>query len=233
MHGESESMTMRRVLAATAGVVVLTGVAVAAPAASSQGSARREGGPRKMKTGVSIPKGKEAATLAGGCFWCVEAIFEGLKGVETVTPGYAGGHVSSPTYKQVCGGDTGHAEAVRIIFDPTKVSYADLLRIFFTTHDPTTQDRQGADVGTQYRSAVFTHSQEQARIAKEVVAEIGKAKLYANPIVTEVTPFTSFYAAEEYHRDYFARNPEQAYCRAVIAPKVAKFRARYRDKLKK
>jgi len=226
-------MTVRTGLAAVAGALVLAGVTMGVSAVSGQGSTMRKGGQPKVKTGVSVPEGKAVATLAGGCFWCVEAIFTDLKGVETVTPGYAGGHVVNPTYKQVCEGDTGHAEAVQIIFDPVKVSYADLLRIFFTTHDPTTPNRQGADVGSQYRSSIFTHSDEQARIARKVMAEIAGEKLYARPIVTEVTAFTSFYPAEEYHRDYFARNPDQAYCRAVIAPKVARFRARHRDKLRK
>jgi peptide-methionine (S)-S-oxide reductase len=186
----------------------------------------------KVTTKVTVPPGREVATLAGGCFWCTEAIFKQLRGVDAVMPGYAGGHVANPTYKQVCDGSTGHAEAVQIVFDPKAISYLDILHVFFTTHDPTTLNRQGADMGTQYRSAVFTHSDAQAKDAKAVIAEVTREKLYPNKIVTEVTAFTSFYPAEEYHRDYFARNPEQGYCRAVVAPKVAKFREKYRAKLK-
>lgn len=185
-----------------------------------------------MTTKATAPKGREIATLASGCFWCVEAIFEELRGVEEVRSGYAGGSVVRPTYQQVCTGATGHAEAVRIVFDPRVISYADILRIFLASHDPTTLNRQGADIGTQYRSAIFTHSDAQAANAREILDEVTEAKLYADPIVTEVTPFTNFYEAEGYHEDYFARNPEQAYCRAVIAPKVAKFREKYRARLK-
>lgn len=184
-------------------------------------------------TSPTVPSGRQLATLAGGCFWCTEAIFVDLKGVEKVVSGYAGGPVPNPTYEQVCGGRTGHAEGIEITFDPTLISYHDLLVIFFTTHDPTTLNRQGADAGTQYRSAIFTHSDEQAQIAKQVIEEIDAAKLYGNPIVTEVTPFTNFYAAEAYHQDYFANNGNEGYCRVVIAPKVTKFRAYYREKLKR
>lgn len=214
-----------------AAAIVLTAMALGQGYVAGQ--AARKGGASKVTTPAQAPKGKELATLAGGCFWCTEAIFKDLRGVEKVTPGYAGGHVSKPTYEQVCTGSTGHAEAVQIVFDPRVVGYADLLRVFLATHYPTTLNRQGADVGTQYRSAIFTHSDQQTRAARDVIAEITRDGLYADPIVTEVTPFTSFYPAEEYHRDYFARNPDQAYCRAVIAPKVAKFRAKYREKLKK
>ena len=185
------------------------------------------------KTAVTVPEGREVATLAGGCFWCVEAIVQELRGVDEARSGYAGGAVENPTYEQVCTGRTGHAEAVQVVFDPKVLSYRDLLRVFMTTHDPTTLNRQGADVGTQYRSAIFTHSAEQAKVAREVIAEIEKAKLYRNPIVTEVTEFTNFYPAEEYHRDYFRRNPNQGYCQVVIAPKVAKFREKHREKLKR
>ncbi|HET7789636.1 MAG TPA: peptide-methionine (S)-S-oxide reductase MsrA [Gemmatimonadales bacterium] len=172
------------------------------------------------------------ATLAGGCFWCLEAAFQQLAGVRAVTSGYAGGTVADPSYEAVCTGTTGHAEVVRIDFDPDAISYRDLLQVFFTIHDPTTLDRQGADRGTQYRSAIFFHSPEQERIAKDVIGEIGSGKVWDDPIVTEVVPLTAFYPAEAYHRDYFNRHPEQAYCRAVIAPKVAKVRQHYLERLK-
>ena len=176
--------------------------------------------------------GMEIATLAGGCFWCTEAIFRELKGVESVVPGYAGGRPENPSYQQVCSGTTGHAEAIQITFDPAIISFHDLLGIFFTTHDPTTLNRQGADAGTQYRSAIFTHSDAQKDIAKQVIREIEEAHVWPGRIVTEVTPFTNFYPAEGYHQDYFANNPNQPYCQVVIAPKVAKLRKRYQDRLK-
>ena len=165
---------------------------------------------------------REVATLAGGCFWCLEAAFSDLKGVERAQSGYAGGHVAKPSYEHVCTGETGHAEVVQITFDPQVVSYGDLLHVFFTIHDPTTLNRQGGDVGTQYRSAIFYHSPGQKAEAERVMAELEAAKLWDDPIVTAVAPLEPFYPAEEYHRDYFRRNPDQAYCRAVIAPKVAK-----------
>ena len=175
----------------------------------------------------------ETATLGAGCFWCVEAVFDELKGVEDVVSGYAGGQTLNPTYRQICEGDTGHAEVVQVRFDPSVISYADLLRVFFSVHDPTTLNRQGADVGTQYRSAIFTHSPEQAETAKAVIAEVDAAGVYQNRIVTEVTPMTGpFYPAEEYHQEYFANNPTQPYCAAVVAPKVAKFRKQHLDRLK-
>lgn len=182
---------------------------------------------------VDVPAGREVATIAGGCFWCTEAVFKELKGVDKVTSGYAGGHVPKPTYRAVCDGTTGHAEALQIIFDPKTITYKDILRIFFTTHDPTTLNRQGADSGTQYRSAIFTHNDGQKKAAQEVIKEVTAEKLYSNKIVTEVTAFTNFYAAEDYHQDYYAQNSDQNYCRVVIAPKVAKFREKYREKLKK
>jgi peptide-methionine (S)-S-oxide reductase len=176
----------------------------------------------------------ETATLGAGCFWCVEAVFDELKGVKDVVSGYAGGQTPNPTYRQVCEGNTGHAEVVQVRFDPTEISYADLLRVFFTVHDPTTLNRQGADVGTQYRSAIFTHSNEQAAIADTVIAEIEAERVYPDPIVTEVRPLSGpFYPAEDYHQEYFANNPSQPYCAAVVAPKVAKFRKLHLDKLKK
>ncbi|HEY6209955.1 MAG TPA: peptide-methionine (S)-S-oxide reductase MsrA [Gemmatimonadales bacterium] len=174
----------------------------------------------------------EVATLAGGCFWCLEAAFGQLKGVERVQSGYSGGHVPSPSYEDVCTGTTGHAEVVQITFDPQVVPFRDLLHVFFTIHDPTTPDRQGGDVGTQYRSAIFYHTPEQRAEAERVIAELEAEKVWDDPIETQVTPFEKFYPAEEYHRDYYRRNPDQGYCRAVIAPKVAKVRKLYLDKLK-
>lgn len=174
----------------------------------------------------------QTAILAGGCFWCLEAVFDDLKGVQSVESGYSGGHVPNPTYKQVCTGSTGHAEVVRVTFDPQVISYRDLLRVFFAIHDPTTLNRQGNDVGTQYRSAIFYLDEEQKRAAEEVIAELTAAQLWPNPIVTEVTPFDAFYMAEDYHQEYFANNPFQPYCMAVVAPKVAKFRKQFVDRLK-
>lgn len=174
----------------------------------------------------------ETATLAGGCFWCLEAVFLQLRGVETVVSGYSGGHQPSPTYEQVCSGNTGHAEVVQITFDPDVIGYRDLLEVFFTIHDPTTLNQQGADVGTQYRSAIFYHTPEQRSEAEAVIAAIQEAKIWDDPIVTELEPIGAFYPAEEYHEDYFSRNPEQGYCRVVIAPKVAKVRKHFLEKLK-
>lgn len=175
----------------------------------------------------------ETATLAGGCFWCLEAVYDQLKGVEGVVSGYAGGHTPAPTYEQVCTGTTGHAEVVQITFDPDQVSFKDLLRVFFTIHDPTTLNRQGADVGTQYRSAIFTHTPEQKTVAEDIIAELERDGVWDDPIVTEVTPLDTFYPAEDYHREYYENNPNQGYCRVVIAPKVAKFRKTYVDRLKR
>ena len=175
---------------------------------------------------------QEKATLAGGCFWCLEAAFSDLRGVERAESGYAGGSVPNPSYEAVCTGKTGHAEVVQITFDPQVISFADLLHVFFTIHDPTTLNQQGGDVGTQYRSAVFYHTPEQKADVERVVAELKGDKVWDDPIVTEVKPLEKFYPAEEYHRDYYRRNPTQGYCRAVIAPKVAKVRKLYFDKLK-
>lgn len=175
----------------------------------------------------------ETATLAAGCFWCVEAVFDDLQGVEDVVSGYSGGHKENPTYKEVCSETTGHAEVVQIRFDPEVLSYADLLRVYFTVHDPTTLNRQGGDIGTSYRSAIFYHSDEQRQTAEEIIAEITAEGIYDNPIVTEVTPFAKFWPAEEYHREYFANNPTQPYCAAVVAPKVAKFRQKFVSRLKR
>jgi peptide-methionine (S)-S-oxide reductase len=175
----------------------------------------------------------EVATLAGGCFWCLEAVFDELKGVESVESGYSGGHVADPSYAQVCNGDTGHAEVVQVHFDPQALSYHDLLKVFFSIHDPTTLDRQGADVGPQYRSAIFTHTPEQKAVADQVIRELTDAALWDGPIVTQVVPFDKFYVAEDYHQEYFSRNSFQPYCRVIIAPKVAKFRKQFVDSLKK
>jgi len=175
----------------------------------------------------------QIATLAGGCFWCLEAVFDDLKGVESVESGYSGGHVPNPTYKQVCSDTTGHAEAVRITFDPAVIPYADLLRVFFAIHDPTTLNRQGNDVGTSYRSAIFYHDEEQKKTAEAIIKEFTDAKVWSNPVVTEVTKFDAFYIAEDYHQEYFKKNPYQGYCQVVVAPKVAKFRKQFVERLKK
>ena len=166
----------------------------------------------------------EIATLGGGCFWCVEAVFEHLRGVESVVSGYAGGHVPDPTYEEVCGKRTGHAEVVRVTFDPAAISYREVLEAFFATHDPTTPNRQGNDVGPQYRSAIFTHTEEQKRVADEVIAGLTAEGAFANPIVTEVTPATTFYPAEGYHQGYFRNNPHDGYCNFAVPPKLAKLR---------
>ncbi len=179
-----------------------------------------------------IPDGKEIATLAGGCFWCLEAVFDDLNGVVDVVSGYSGGKFPNPTYKQVCTGATGHAEVVQVTFDPARISYKDILEVFFTIHDPTTLNRQGGDVGTQYRSAIFFHSPEQKATAEQVIQKLNTAQLWGRPIVTEIQPFTKFYPAEDYHQEYFANNAQQPYCQIVIAPKVAKFRKHYLEKLK-
>jgi peptide-methionine (S)-S-oxide reductase len=176
---------------------------------------------------------KDIATLAGGCFWCLEAVYDQLKGVEDVVSGYAGGTAPNPTYKQVCTGSTGHAEVVQITFDPDVITYKDLLDVFFTIHDPTTLNRQGSDVGTQYRSAIFYHTPEQKATADQTIAALEQANVWPDPIVTEVTPLDTFYPAEDYHQEYFANNPNQGYCRVVIEPKVAKFRKQYLERLKR
>ncbi|MGQ0816072.1 MAG: peptide-methionine (S)-S-oxide reductase MsrA [Gemmatimonadota bacterium] len=175
---------------------------------------------------------REKATLAGGCFWCLEAVYDQLRGVENVDSGYAGGRRPNPTYEQVCTGTTGHAEVVQVTYDPHQISYRDLLDVFFTIHDPTTLNRQGGDVGTQYRSAIFYHNEEQKRAAEEKIRELEAEKTWDDPIVTQVQPLEQFYPAEEYHRDYFERNPTQGYCSAVIAPKVAKARSKFMQKLR-
>ncbi len=180
-----------------------------------------------MQNGTQL----EQATLAGGCFWCLEAVYVELRGVERVISGYAGGSVANPSYEQVCSGSTGHAEVVQVTFDPAQISYRDILDVFFTIHDPTTLNRQGADVGTQYRSAILFNSPEQERIAREVIDEV--KGLYKDPIVTEITALDRFYPAEAYHQDYFARNANQPYCQFVVAPKVARARQQFMERLKR
>lgn len=179
-----------------------------------------------------MAKELETATLAAGCFWCVEAVFDDLKGVEDVVSGYSGGTKDNPTYQEVCSETTGHAEVVQIRFDPDLLSYEDLLRVFFTVHDPTQLNRQGNDIGTSYRSAIFYHSDSQRDSAIKIIKEITDAAIYDNPIVTEVTTFDKFWPAEDYHQEYFANNPNQPYCAAVVSPKVAKFRKQFANRLK-
>lgn len=179
-----------------------------------------------------ISKELEKATLGGGCFWCTEAVYKELKGVVSVKPGYSGGTIKNPSYKEVCTGRTGHAEVVQIEFDPDLVSFADILEVFFMTHDPTTLNRQGNDVGTQYRSVIFYHNEQQKQIAAKVVQLFEEEKVYDRPIVTEITAFSAFYPAEDYHFNYFENNPNQPYCQFVVAPKVEKFRKLFKEKLK-
>jgi peptide-methionine (S)-S-oxide reductase len=174
---------------------------------------------------------RETATLAGGCFWCVEALFRELRGIESAISGYTGGDRPDPSYRQVCGGDTGHAEAVQITFNPAVIPYEDILRIFFSVHDPTTLNRQGADEGTQYRSAIFYHDAVQKAAAERIIRELAAQKVFPRPIVTEVVPLKEFYRAEDYHQDYYAQNTNQGYCQFVIDPKLAKFRAKYANRL--
>lgn len=175
---------------------------------------------------------QETATLGGGCFWCLEAVFQDLRGVEQVVSGYAGGHVPNPTYQLVCTGATGHAEVVQVTFDPDLISFRELLEVFFTIHDPTTLNRQGPDAGTQYRSAIFYHSEQQKNTAQEVISEFNSAKIWGDPIVTEVKGLEEFFPAEDYHQNYFRTNPDQPYCQAIIAPKVSKARKEFLEKLR-
>lgn len=174
----------------------------------------------------------EVATLGGGCFWCIEASFNEIKGILLVESGYSGGKIESPTYEQVCTGTTGHAEVVQITFNPKVISFKEILEIFFTAHDPTTHNRQGADVGTQYRSVIFYHNKKQKSIAEQMIAELDATKAWDSPLVTQIEPFKNFFKAEEYHDKYFIRHPEAGYCRVVIAPKVSKIRKKFREKLK-
>ncbi len=175
---------------------------------------------------------REVATLGGGCFWCLEAVYEELRGVEKVESGYSGGSMPDPTYREVCSGTTGHAEVVQVTFDPSMVSFREILGVFFTIHDPTTLNRQGADVGTQYRSVIFYHDEEQRRVAEEVISELEAEGLWKDPMVTEVVPLDAYYRAEDYHQGYFRNNGFQPYCQVIIAPKVAKFRKQYLEQLK-
>jgi len=174
----------------------------------------------------------EVATLGGGCFWCLEAVFIELRGVQEVVSGYSGGTVPDPTYEQVCTGTTDHAEVVRVTFDPSVISFREILEVYFSIHDPTTLNRQGADVGTQYRSVIFYHTPEQKRVAEEVITELEETGVWEDPIVTEVAPSSDFYGAEDYHQEYFRRNQRQPYCQVIVAPKVAKFRKQHLDRLK-
>lgn len=185
------------------------------------------------KFNMNAERNEEIASLAGGCFWCLEAPFRELVGVHDVISGYMGGHVQNPDYKQVCTGTTGHAEVIRIHFDPAQIDYRDLLEVFFALHDPTTPNRQGNDIGTQYRSAVFYHSDEQRDIARTVIAELSAEGVWGEPVTTQVVPATTFYPAEDYHQHYFERNPFQPYCMAIVAPKVAKLRAKFASRLKR
>ena len=187
---------------------------------------------REQSSGKDKKMNKEIATVAGGCFWCIEAPFEELQGVEKAVSGYSGGQVKNPTYQAVSNGTTGHAEVVQITFDPSVTSYREILEVLFTLHDPTTLNRQGNDVGTQYRSAIYYHSPEQKAIAEKFIAELTAAKVYKDPIVTEVTKFSEFYSAEAYHQEYYVNNPNQGYCSYVIAPKIKKFRKQFAAKLK-
>ena len=182
---------------------------------------------------MTTTAGKEIATLAGGCFWCLEAVYDEVKGVDSVESGYMGGRTPRPTYEQVCSGASGHAEVVQITFDPNVVSYKELLEVFFVIHDPTTLDRQGNDVGSQYRSAIFYHSPEQKRVVEQTIRELGAEQVFDAPIVTQVLPAEVFYPAENYHQEYFQRNPNQPYCQFVVAPKVAKFRRKFLDRVKR
>lgn len=186
-----------------------------------------------ISTMAQNPKGnKEIATLGGGCFWCTEAIFKELKGVSTVTSGYSGGDIINPSYREVCSGRTGHAEVIDVEFNPQTISFTDILEVFFATHDPTTLNRQGADVGTQYRSAIFYHSQQQKEIAEQIIKQFNKEQVFENPVVTEVTEWKNFYPAEDYHQNYAENNPGQGYCQFVIIPKLEKFRKIFKDRLK-
>jgi peptide-methionine (S)-S-oxide reductase len=184
-------------------------------------SASTGGAPR------TTPASQEVATLAGGCFWCLEAVYDDLRGVISVESGYMGGRTPRPTYEDVCSGDSGHAEVVRVTFDPAQLSFRDLLEVFFSIHDPTTLNQQGNDVGTQYRSAIFYHSAEQKAVAAAVIEELTRDHVFAHPIVTEVTAASEFHVAEDYHQEYLARNPGQGYCMVVVAPKLAKFRKKF------
>ena len=186
-----------------------------------------------MKDNTDFLENYQTATLGGGCFWCLEAIFNELKGIEQVLSGYSGGAIPNPTYKQVCTGSTGHAEVVQLKFDPQEISFKEILQVFFSIHDPTTLNRQGADIGSQYRSVIFYHNQAQQEISQETIAELESEKIWKNSIVTQLIPFEKFYVAEDYHQDYYKYNTQQPYCQAVITPKLTKFRKKYLERLKK
>lgn len=219
------------VLTAVAGTLALGGLLIygVPQQSSAQVSAEQA---KEAKSRMTTDKKLELATFGGGCFWCTEAVYQELQGVHSVTSGYSGGKSANPTYREVCSGLSGHAEVVQIEFDPQQVSYADLLEVFWRTHDPTTLNRQGADVGTQYRSVIYFHNDQQKAVATELRAKLDDSGAFAGPIVTEISPFEKFYAAEDYHQDYFQLNPTQGYCRAVIAPKLDKFRKAFQGKLK-
>lgn len=223
------------ILASILGVLIAGLVVACLSASALQGPARSvmlvDAGARRTASGEAS-MAQEKAILAGGCFWCTEAIFTELRGVESVTSGYIGGRRENPTYEQVCSGATGHAEAVEVVFDPAVIPYRDLLGVFFATHDPTTPNRQGADEGTQYRSAIFPLSPEQERTARAFIQELTAEGIFEAPIVTTIEPAAPFYPAEGYHQDYFAKNPQQPYCAAVVGPKVAKFRAHFLELLR-
>jgi peptide-methionine (S)-S-oxide reductase len=207
------------------------------PAAATKAEPRPQKGNAAMANQPvrpeEVPAGQEVATLAGGCFWCLEAVYDDLAGVGAVESGYMGGRNPNPTYEEVCSGNTGHAEVVRLTFDPATISFREILEVFFVIHDPTTLNRQGNDFGTQYRSAIFYHSPEQRQTAEAVIAELKRAQVYDAPIVTEIAPASDFWIAERYHQEYFRRNPAQSYCMWVVAPKVQKFRKQFLSKLKK
>jgi peptide-methionine (S)-S-oxide reductase len=202
------------------------------PALLFTGSCQKSNAAQPLREPFTLEKGKELAIVAGGCFWCTEAVFKELRGVEKVESGYIGGTVDNPTYEQVTTGTTNHAEAIRIVYDPKVISYKELLEVFFVIHDPTTLNRQGADRGTQYRSAIFYQSAEQKKIAEQVMKDFSEKKVYQDPLVTTLEASSKFYVAEEYHQNYFERNPDKAYCRIVIQPKVLKFRKEFLSKLK-
>jgi peptide-methionine (S)-S-oxide reductase len=185
-----------------------------------------------QKTNLPSEAGNEMATLGGGCFWCLEPVYRELQGVVDAVVGYAGGKASFPSYEQVCTGATGHAEVVQVTFDPKVITYREILEVFFSIHDPTTLNRQGGDVGTQYRSIILYHDEQQKQTAQEVIAEFGREQVWPNPLVTQLAPLDTFYRAEEYHQEYFKKNPYQGYCRVVIAPKLSKFRKKYAARLK-
>jgi peptide-methionine (S)-S-oxide reductase len=230
---------MRRasvLLALSIGIVsALLAPGRAKPSGGAMASDETRSGRPGAQGGGAMPAGSasETATLGGGCFWCLEAVFDQLEGVRSVESGYSGGSAADANYKKICGGTTGHAEVVQVTFDPAVLSFDDLLRVFFTIHDPTTLNRQGADAGPQYRSAIFYGSPQQKTAAERVIAELSRAKVWKDPIVTQLVPFEAFYPAEDYHQEYYARNGEAPYCQIVVAPKVAKFRKAFVDRLKK